>query len=326
MDHHPPTYSKYHEPLPHDSIEYASHSLWTPTPLDPYAVQRDGVNYVIASQHILEDRLTQKAASIGLAPEYMDTALQELMAALGVRIERNSKSYERLVATTDAATIDDTMRAIIEKARAAAADTQELLRLIKEHPDMISIEFFKRTTPFDMDEYREAYTELQHLVMTLKDRFIDADVSFDFKEKIVTTEPFMTEHGAFVWKERIGEARSVDSHTEIIVKHSMLALPPALQLRGVKHNVIRSENGGQSLNLLPLGISAYFRTADYKTRPGYTSPEDEHRSDVNLDLIAALGERASIHEEVWHNIPPDMREIYAHHANRTAERTVSEDQ
>jgi hypothetical protein len=324
MDIHPSSHSKQHEQPQLRSIEYATHSLWTPTPLDPYAVQRDGLDYVVASQHILVDRVIQKAEVIGLDEQYKFIALDELFAAMHVRTERNSQSYDRLVASTSGVDLDEAMLAIIDKARGASADTQELLRLIKEHPDMISIEFFKRTTPFDTEEYRDACQQLQQLIIALKEGFKDADITHDFSGKTITTEPFMTEHGAIVWKECIGEARSVDSHTEIIVKHSMLALPPTIQLKGVKPNIIHFEGSGQTLNLLPLGISAYFRTADYKSRPGYTSPEDEHRSEVSVDLIAALGERAGIHEHVWEDIPPEMREVYAKYANSATDKLNSE--
>jgi hypothetical protein len=214
------------------------------------------------------------------------------------------------------------MLKIIEKARGAGADTRELLRLMKEHPDMISLEFFKRTTPFDTEEYREAQAQLQQLLKELAEGFEDAEIRHDFSSGIITTEPFLTEHGAFVWKECIGDARSSDSNIEIIVKHSMLALPPAVQLKGVKQNIIQFESTGQTINLLPLSISAYFRTADYKSRQGYISPEDEHRSKVNPDLIAALGERASAHEEVWENLPLEMREVYAQSVNSVTDKKV----
>jgi hypothetical protein len=320
MDNHTHDYSRYHEPLSHDSIEYESHSLWTPTPLDPAAVQRAGVNYVAASKHILSDRVVQKAETIGLQDQFKAIALDELLTATDIRIERNNQSYERLIGSTNDIALDNTMLAIIEKARGANADTQELLRLIKEHPDMISLEFFKRTTPFDTEEYRDACNQLQQLIRALKDSFEDADVTHDFSGKTITNKPFMTEHGAFVWKECIGEARSADSHIEIIAKHSMLALPSTVQLKGVKQNIIRFESSGQTLNLLPLGVSAYFRTADYKSRPGYTSPEDEHRTEVSIDLIAALGERASAHEEIWENLPPEMREVYARSVNSVTDK------
>lgn len=290
------------------SVEYIADQQWAPTPLDPYSVNRDGENYVHAAQSSLIDRVTQKADQSGLPATACKRALAELDAALDVRVDRNIQSYQRLLVGIDLDGADDDLIAIIEKARGGAANPAELLRLIKEHPEMISVEFFKRTTPFDPKEYHDAQQALFHIVATLKNQFADAEFTLD-AEGPITAEPFTTEHGAIVWKQKIGEAKSVGSHVEIIVKNSMIALPPDAQLtNGV--SAMKRSDGTTVAYLLPLGISAYFRTADYKSRVGYTSPENEHREELSEDLRSALGKNAIHIDETLNQIPPEMREAF----------------
>lgn len=305
----PPDHYELESPF-EGSVTYSSDSLWTPTPLDPYATRRNALNYELASHNVLENRVKEKAHAIGLDAHFSDIAFAELEAALHVRVERNNKSYERLKRATEGKALDDTMVDIITKARSGSADTQELLRLIKEYPDMISLEFFKRTTPFDFDEYRDAYLSLQRVVNGLRVNFYDADISVDFDRERIASPPFITDHSGLVRKDKIGEAKSADSHIEIIAKHSMIILPASAQLNVNKKQIFRFTRDGKSYNCLPLGISAYFRTVDYKDRPGYSSPEGEHRSELSATVIHQLGDYAVHHSEILEKLPEDMRMEY----------------
>lgn len=292
-------------------LEYAGQAVGSPTPLDPYAVYifHDGVrvNYIHDAQTRTTERVFEAAQAAGLSTVYAEAADRELDAALGIRVDRNAESFDRLVAKLTTTPLDDAMADIVQKARAGGARPTELLRLIKENPEMVSVEFFKRQPIFNSSEYSRSIAELNAAVASLRDSFSDAEITL-LDSPHVTTTPFSTEHQAVVWKEKIGDCRSRDSHSEIIVKHTMLALPTSVQVNGLKYNHI-SVNG-VTLNLLPLSISAYFRTADYKQRSGYASPEGEVRHEITQKMLSALGERAAAHHDILLCIPPSQHEAY----------------
>lgn len=298
-------------------IEYDEQNVqWSPTPLDPYAVLRrakDGAyeNYVHAAQTSIEDRIEERAEQMGGIPEvFQRQAVKELEAALDVRVDRNNQSFQRLLRSIEGKSLDEEMKSIIEKSRGGSANTAEILRLIKEHPDMISVEFFKRTTPFDVDEFTKAKMMLQAQLRVLREDFKDAEITLDMDSKTVAAEPFVTQHGAIVWKQKVGEARSIDSHIEVIVKHSLLALPSDLNLNKNTMSKLVTSKGQPFSNILPLSLSAYLRTADYKTREGYQSPDDEIRYEVDERVISELGINAMRHYDTLRAIPENMRSSY----------------
>lgn len=298
-------------------IEYDERNAqWAPTPLDPYAVlrcARDGLqeNYVHVAQTSIEERIEERAQQMGGIPKsFQMQALKELEAALDVRVDRNSHSFQRLIRSIEGEALDEEMKSIIEKSRGGSANTAELLRLIKEHPDMISVEFFKRTTPFDVDEYAKAKMMLQAQLRSLRADFKDAEITLDMDSKTLIAEPFVTQHGAIVWKQKVGEARSIDSHIEVIVKHSLLALPSDLNLNKNTKSKLVTSKGRPFSNILPLSLSAYLRTADYKTREGYHSPDDEIRHEVDERVISELGINAVRHYDILQAIPENMRSSY----------------
>jgi len=292
---------------PRNFLDYNPNSQSSPTPLDPYMVMHDGQSYIENAIFRLDDRVAEKARIIGLPEHYADSACAELATALDVRVDRNTRSCERLLTHVHYPDCPKATYNLIEKSRAGNANPSELLQLIKEHPEMISVEFFKSHAIFDTDEYTRALNELKAQVGKMSLEFKDAEITM-LGEDELTTQPFITEHGAVVHKTKIGECRSVDSHTEIIAKHTGLLVPANIQLKGVKFNH-RRINGG-NFNFLPLGVTAYFRTADYKTRTGYVSPEDEIRRELTPDEIAELGSVATHLAEILSAIPPEMHSTY----------------
>ncbi len=292
-------------------IAYRGVERGAPTPLDAYRVyvgtDEDHVNYIHDAQSRTSRRIHEAGAAIGLPEPYQQLADRELDAALDVRVARNSASYERLLSKISGGSVDGALYEIIQKARAGGASASELLRLVKENPEMISVEFFKRQPLFDTEEYSRSVADLDATLRQVQAEFQDAEITL-LSKPVMTAEPFATEHGAIVWKEKIGDCKTYDSHSEIITKHTMLALPPTVQLRGVKYNHIKIN--GQTLNLLPMGISAYFRAADYKERAGYASPEGEVRHELTPEFLQSLGRHAERHAEILQGIPRDMWDAY----------------
>ena len=304
----PPPHLHGREPNPFKKpIAHAGVDLGAPTPLDAYRVFTDSddgrTSYIHDAQSRTLERIKEAGEAIGLPDVYQQCVERELDAALDVRVARNEASYRRLLEKIGDTVIDDEVAAIIQKARAGAASASELLRLVKENPEMISIEFFKRQPLFDNEQYMLAAADLTATLYQVQSEFYGAEISL-LANPITTAQPFVTEHGALVWKEKIGDCRTHDSHSEIIAKHTMLALPPAVQLHGVKSNHIKINE--QVLNLLPLSMSAYFRAADYKDRAGYVAPEDEIRYEITPEFMQKLGHHAAILE----NIPPEMWGAY----------------
>ena len=298
VEYIPPPYFEHHgaDVRPFDvPKEYAGTTLHAPTPLDPYRVRSsDGDGYIKVSADTIYARTVKAAEAVGLPGAITDSALQEQYNALDVRVTRNEESYVRLMSAVDRGDEhDEGLLGIIDKARASGASHEELLRLIKRHPEMISVEFYKRHSLFDGKQHDAYLREIMSLVWQLHHEFHDAEIAVMPGGGIVTTKPFTTEAGAVVWKEKVADCRTVDSHTEIIVKQSAMIIPATVQLRGVRLN--HKTINGTTLNLLPLSISAYYRSADYRSREGYYSPEEtEVRHELTPEVVAALGDRAQI--------------------------------
>ncbi len=292
-------------------VEYVGDPSSSPTPLDPYVVyvgaRHDMLSYIHWSHQAIADTVAQAAKMIELPACHIDHALAELNTALEMRVERNKMSYDRLLSSFGEAGPDPMLIDSVHRARCGAASASDLLQLVKRYPEMISVEFFKHQPMFDAGSYQASLATLNAAVRNLREVFHDAEITLLDRPE-VTTPPFITGHQAIVWKEKIADCRSSDSHTEVIVKHTLLALPVAVQVRGVKHNHVRV--GGTVYNLLPLSLSAYFRAADYKQRQGYVSPENEVRLPVGDDTLRQLGQLTGVYDAILQAIPPDHRKAY----------------
>jgi len=320
--------------LPYDHLHPRNDDACNPTPLDPshaaYFVDGDDtVSYVSASGVMLDSRLEEAVDAVGMPREDVSSAYErahaEIVEGHNGRIRRNDESYQRLLEAIERKKkpIDDAMFDIIQAARAGAADWPQLVRLIKEYPEMISVEAFKFTKPFsdgDRDEARALINEkVRHLQATFRDAVVTVYDSWEELKK-----PFIDEDGVRVRKYRIAEIRSETSHTELIVKETDLIVPPDMPLSESASrspvDIVSIEGTNYDARLLPFGITAYLLTGEYKKRAGYHEPDLASRAmgaaalksslDADLALLASEGHGI----EFIYSIPEDMRATYVERA------------
>lgn len=207
---------------------------YTPTPEEPYV---DFVGRAAVAQVLFYADL------IGIGEGAMRKLLElETKTQINVRAEHNMHALKRLIPALLERPADDVMIEIIQKARSGGADLPEMVRLIKEYPEMGSIETssFHATAGGDegYDPVRAAYAFAGTLIST----FRDAEVRLGSngippKVKDSTLLP-----GVKTRTEVIATIASHDSYTEMVMKYSFI------ELKGI-----------QKL----LGLTTYLRTRDH---------------------------------------------------------------
>ena len=129
---------------------------------------------------------------------------------------------------------------------------------------MISVEFFKSHPLFDVAKSEDIRRQLMGKLVLLQQTFRDAEIVFNYTTDNTNTAKFETTgNGIIVLKQQFGQALSEDSQTDIVVKQSMIAVPETTML---PVRALRSKIASQQFHVLPLGVSAYFRAADYQDR------------------------------------------------------------
>lgn len=279
-------------------IQYRPTQEWAPTPLDSYATNVEtGAPITVKLGVSLEDRAVEAAKLYALPSDLEFIMTNELLKAQSGRCEKNRVSFERLLRQIEGVTLDDAMVQIIEKARGSAADPQELLRLIKEYPNMISVEFFKSHAMLDGKKYELIAKQLVGLIHALRQSFRDADVHISSaEERRASCVWAITDDDILIWREKIAEARSADAYIEVMAKNSMLLLPEEFTS---PYPFMVATVSGIERKLLPLATSAYYRTGDYQKRLTGISGTAQQ-----------LGARATKNDPISAKLPPDMRDIY----------------
>ncbi len=190
------------------------------------------------------------------------------------RMKHNEEAFVRLSGVLTNRPTDENMLDIAYRARYGKASLPEMLRLIKEYPEMVSIETssFYATAggPEGYNPIREAYAAAGSLVKL----FEDAEVRFGGDSAIPQTKESTLLEGSKVRKRVLATIVSVDSHTEMVLKETIVVL------------------GGREFLL---GVCTYFRTGDRQNRPGY-DPEELKQPDgeeVYYKLEQGLGQLAS---------------------------------
>ena len=277
-------------------IIYSPRDEYAPTPLDPEMAEQNQVSAIRIIGMGLHRRAEEAARLHGLPSKLSDVMEEELAYAAERRSSKNMASFDRLLRQVEGKTLDDAMVQIIEKARQSAADPQELLRLIKEYPDMISLEFFKGHSMLDIEKYKEITDRLAEAVELLRGSFQDAEVVlYDNKERH-TAFGGQDGIGIYIAREKVAEARSADSKVEILTKSTFLVLPPDFDH---SRPALITTIQGEERRMLPLATMAYFRTVNYRERLEEISGKAEE-----------LGVRAVSNDPILNMIPPDMREEY----------------
>lgn len=292
-----------------DDLDPTGRDHTHPTPLDPRSLQflRGGYDYFGNSARRLTHRVEVMAERVGL-PEYeLERAISEIDAQANWRYERNQESYERLMDAVDIEKrfLDDEMKLIIHLARTGDASLPQLVRLIKEYPQMISAEVFKFTKPFDIEAMELAMQNLKNQIADLTRNFQDAEVTLHFDDEKLTPlkDPYIDDTGVCVEKYLLADIRSKDSHSQIIAKTTELIVSPGLKLKRAmpQPKEITFEDKRYDACLLPLSLTAYLRTIDYERREGYIEPDMGARALKAAEMLASLEEHRP---DVF--VPPDI--------------------
>lgn len=251
-------------------VTFSPRDDYSPTPLDPYNCQLNkAVDYPSQAQTKLQQGALEALHEFSLPEDVYMRGLSELLEAQYIRCSRNTESFQRLIHGIDWQTADPTLVDIIQRARQGAADPQELLRLIKEYPVMISVEFFKSHPMFNVSASEVVRKQLMGKLAWLQRSFDDAEIVWTgLEDDDYASKYELTPNGAIVFKQVLGKALSHDSAADIVLKQSHIATPNNTPLPVQSRRV---KIGGEALNVLPLGVSAYFRVADYKERVGRDS-------------------------------------------------------
>lgn len=265
-------------PVSLKDLDPVKHS--TPTPLDPNRVLVGANSYRTFAEQELLSRLDGFRKV--LPDDLFWNVAFELETRQKIMINRNRESYGRLLKEVEArGSLDETLADIIYRARGGRADTNELLRLIKEYPPMISVTFAELTSPFQTDTILDTQRYIDSQVARLSRMFEDAEVTLLADDDAVLISSYKQKStGVIVQKHKIADIKSQDSHTEAIRKRTFIELPVV---------------DGEAARFAPIGISGYFRAANYKELLEQQSIEVSARESERralgataLDAIAGL--------------------------------------
>lgn len=295
----------------------------TPTPLDPSNVfvfkgMDTQCSYVQFAHTETMRRLDVVNDRLDLPDGTYNRIADELCIQLEIRCSRNADSMARLKNAIYGHKVDDELIEIIKRARKGTAEPEEIIRLIKEYPDMISAEMYKVTKPFDPQSLGFIENQINDRIMMLSDTFESAEVTQIDSRATGKSTSFLDENGAYIEKDVILELKSRDSHTEIIRKKTGIMLPPQLQLPGVERNYRKiprvDSKEWELVDVQPISVSYYARAADYKTRAGYER-ESISAPSKSIDADSLMDDDiASVIAD------PDMREAYYQAAMATQKR------
>ncbi|HRN90644.1 MAG TPA: hypothetical protein PK543_03080 [Candidatus Saccharibacteria bacterium] len=278
--------------LPDDQL---SINPLSPTAGDPDMIKIGDLGYEKVSFMYMQSKFDDAGSRISNTDE---AELEVLMAGLYamqdevvVRHERqcfrNDESIVRLklAFVSDPSAFDPGMGEIIYRVRSGEATSEDRIRLLAAHPEMISIEDMKFTCPLDTKSYKkvmmayfENFLELQHrsnisyIAVPIEDQCVV------MKETRTSSDPDI-----LVTKVVIGEV-FIDGFTlELVERRSHYAFRTIPQLRGVIE-VISNGPDGTPFNLQPIAVSAYFRVKENGNTEVNESAREVRRKDFDSTL------------------------------------------
>lgn len=243
------------DPIDVNLADYSRGRPYAPTPLDPDAVFVQGINVEtgIMSSEVPETyRNHAHRMALGEAlrvsscvdlPQWFSERLEkELTAQVENRCDHNNESLLRLVqAINERGVHDEDMLEIIRKARMGMADLPELLRLIKEFPEMGSVEVSSYRRLHNRAEMDAAIKAAHDSANDLQSHFSDAVVTVVPKAALSLSDS-TTVQGVKVVKQALARAESQDSATELVAKITMMLTPQE--------------------GFVPVGVTTYLRAVD----------------------------------------------------------------
>lgn len=231
-----------------------------PTPLDPESVyvigspQQGGLDYRAYAELEIMDRLGVATESLNMPNDLHLSVASELERRLEVMVARNQTSYNRLLKVIDRdGDVDDSMLDIINRARQSDASVGELGMLLNAYPDMISVEFYKFTNPFNNESIAQAIDCIEQDIVSIDHTVEQRHATYEttlYEDPSFISEDIndATAEGVKVHiiKHKIGDIQFEKNNIEVIVKQVS----------------VEDRDGTQ----YQIGVSSYLRTSDYPAR------------------------------------------------------------
>lgn len=263
-----------HEPI-YITIADLSNRYGAPTALDPDNVfvkpinslsEKDdiehGVPYKDYVTHMVLESVSADAETSGATDQAHDFLVAETMMQMVNRMDHNREAFSRLEVALAERPADDMLLEIVRKARRGSAELTEMVRLIKEYPEMVSIEtssvYVTAGVPNGYDPIKAAYAAVRTLIAD----FNDAEVTPGGQDSSPHVEESTLMPGCKTRKRVIATLASVDSLSEMVLKEVLVTVG--------EHEYL-------------LGVTTYLRTGDHKNRPGY-APDDSLELDIEYAM------------------------------------------
>lgn len=250
------------EPIHISGYDYSNGRTAPPTPLDPENVFISGWDTHIGrlarapyDQNYLDFAITHSVVDVdflvqsGILNEEAGVKIKsELVAQIVNRARHSHEAFNRLVGALAQRPADNEMLEIVGRLRAGQATLPEMVRTLKEYPEMLSVETSNYRSMLSELDAEKAIDEAWTMAYDLRDNFKDAEIAVHERNK-PGTMTFSKDVQGVVAKTVMADIMSLDSHSQLVLKVPYMNL------------------GGPMLK--KMGVTTYLRTRDYTERPGY---------------------------------------------------------
>lgn len=267
-----------------------------PTPLDPESVYvigsptQGGLDYRAYAELEIMDRLGVATESLNMRNDLHLSVASELERRLEVMVARNQTSYNRLLKVIERdGAVDDAMLDIINRARQSDASVGELGMLLNAYPDMISVEFYKFTNPFNNESIAQAVNCIEQDIVSIDHTAEQRHA--DYNSTLYETPSFISEDineatisgiKVHIVKHKIGDIQFDKNNIEIIAKQVS----------------VEDRDGSE----YQIGVSAYLRASDYLARleriENSTTPDERKLSQRQQRLSNVVIDMAMLSEAI----------------------------
>ncbi len=248
------------------------------TPLDPthVFVTRQRLEFpAFMVQTMIRDQqgFMGKDMSERVAPAVVETITDELVVGGGFRCAHNEAAMKRLLEVMQFRPPSHETYQSIQRARGGEALPHEITRIIKEYPEMISAELHRTIVALDKDVRDRVVAKMDEDLMRLAEHSPWSDVEVYPRHEREQTSFSIDDRGLVVSKHRVASARSIDSDVEVIRTEVGIAV-----LRDNEGNIIKSglPSRNERYDMLPIAVSEYVRTADYRERRAIQPLDVQH--------------------------------------------------
>lgn len=195
--------------------------------------------------------------------QVVGTITDEVVVGSGMRCTHNNAAMNRLLDVMHERQPTPEMSDIIKRARRGEAPPHEIVRIVKEYPEMLSAELHRVVVGLDSDIWNNVIAEMDDGLQRLAQNSPWSEVEIyepgDREQTSFSIQP----SGLVIVKHRVASARSADSDVEIIRAKTGIVVAHDEQGRLVRPKPSR---GDVPHEILPIAVSEYARTADYAER------------------------------------------------------------